>query len=178
MNSEADRDRILKEAFGYHRALVTYALALLRDHALAEDAVQGAYVTVARKYESFELGRAVLPWCRGIVRFEVLKILQKQGREIATEDTFLFDSVSDAFEMAQTPDREAIRTERREQLRLCLDRLPERSQKLLRDRYLERMGLGNLAQRHQMTVDAVRKCIYRVRGLLRECMNREPIPTP
>lgn len=177
MSSNHDRDRILKEAFGYHHALVTYAYALLREHALAEDAVQNAYLALTRRHETIT-GDSVLAWCRGTVRLEVLKILRKTGRELSTGDSFLFDSISDSVEMVQTPEREAMRSERLQQLRVCFERLPERSQKLLGGRYLDELGLRALAKRMKMTESAVRKSIYRIRLLLRDCMEREPVSTP
>ena len=36
MSDELSQDDLLKAAFGFHDALVAYAYALLRDHALAE----------------------------------------------------------------------------------------------------------------------------------------------
>ena len=174
MSSKGDRDEILKEAFGYRHALVTYAYALLRDYALAEDAVQNAYVALNRRHETIT-GDSVLAWCRGSVRLEVLRILRKTSREISTGDSFLFDSISDSMEMMQSPEREAMRLERLERLRSCFERLRARSQQLVGRRYLDGIGPKALAKRMKMSEASVRKSIYRIRLLLRECMQREPI---
>ena len=71
-------------------ALVAYAYALLRDHASAEDAVQSAFVVITRKADTFSADKSAIAWCRGIVRLEVLQLLRKTGREIATEDALLY----------------------------------------------------------------------------------------
>jgi RNA polymerase sigma-70 factor (ECF subfamily) len=177
MSIKGDRDGILKEAFSYHHALVTYAFALLRDHALAEDAVQNAYVALTRRHETIT-GSSVLAWCRGTVRLEVLRILRKTGRELSTGDSFLFDSISDSMEIVQTPEHEMMRLEQLERLRTCFERLPARSQQLVGRRYLDGLGPKALAKRMKMSEAAVRKSIYRIRLLLRECIQREPISAP
>lgn len=76
---------------------MAYAYGLLCDHALAEDAVQNAYVALSKKYDTVT-GNSILAWCRGAVRIEALRILRTIGREQSTGETFLFDAVSDAFE--------------------------------------------------------------------------------
>jgi RNA polymerase sigma-70 factor (ECF subfamily) len=176
MPDHQQRDRVLKEAFACHSALVGYAYALLPDRARAEDAVQNAYLVITRKYDTFTLGTSVIAWCRSIVRLEVLQILRKHSREIATEDSLLFDSIADSFEKMDTPDREAIRSERRQNLAGCLKRLPERSRILVSGRYLEGHGLSALASGLNMTEAAVRKSIYRVRQALRQCMEEKEAP--
>ena len=175
MGSDENRDKILKEAFGYHRALVTYAYGLLRDHALAEDAVQSGYVALTKRFETIT-GDSVLAWCRGAVRLEALQLLRKRGKELSTDENFLFDAVADAFEVEQTPDREAIRSERLKKLRHCFSKIPERSRKLVSGRYLKGLGLQELATQSGMGEAAVRKTIYRARLTLRKCMNRNHAP--
>lgn len=173
MANEETRDQILKEAFGHHRALKAYARGLIPDPALAEDAVQNTYLTVTRKYGDFQLGTSVLAWCRAIVRFEVLQILRSREREISTEDRLLFDAISEAFEQFQTPDREVIRNEQAARLEKCFGRLPERSKTLIQTRYSEDLGLSSIASRMTMSSTAVRKSIYRIRLLLRKCLEHE-----
>ena len=174
MDSDKNRDQILKEAFGYHKALVAYAYGLLRDYALAEDAVQSGYVALTKRFDTIS-GDSVLAWCRGAVRLEALQLIRKRDKAPSLEETVLFDAVADAFEIEQTPDREAIRLERLEKLRDCFAKVPERSQKMVSGRYLDGLGLQELAQRLNMSEAAVRKGIYRTRLLLRECMERKPI---
>lgn len=174
---DENRDSILKEAFGYHNALVTYAYSLLRDHALAEDAVQSAYVALSGRHDSIT-GGSILAWCRGAVRLEALQTIRKTGREMSTGDTFLLDAVADTFEQVQTPDREAMRSERLHHLRECFDKLPQRSRDLVGGRYLDGEKLAELSERFGMKADAVRKSLYRIRQLLRECLERKPLSAP
>ena len=113
MDLDNNRDQILKEAFGYHKALIGYAYGLLRDYALAEDAVQSGYVALTKRFDTIS-GDSVLAWCRGAVRLEALQLLRRRGKTLSLEETVLFDAVADAFEIEQTPEREAMRLERLE----------------------------------------------------------------
>lgn len=176
MSEELSNDELLKAAFGFHDALVAYAYALLRDHALAEDAVQSAYIVITRKADTFSAGKSAIAWCRGIVRLEVLQLLRKTGREIATEDALLYDSVADSFEQVQTPAQQAERGERRARLETCLNKLPQRSRELIAGRYVEELSLSGLAERRRMSEAAVRKSLYRIRLALRHCLENE-LPT-
>ena len=177
MPDELSKDDLLKAAFGFHDALVSYAYALLRDHALAEDAVQNAYVVITHKAESFSAEKSAIAWCRGIVRLEVLQLLRKVGREVATEDALLYDSIADSFEQIQTPAQQAERGERRARLENCLSKLPQRSRDLIAGRYAEELSLSGLAERRKMTEAGVRKSLYRIRIALRHCLEKE-LPTP
>lgn len=176
MSDEFSPDDLLKAAFGFHGALVAYAYALLRDYALAEDAVQSAYIVITRKADTFSAGKSAIAWCRGIVRLEVLQLLRKTGREIATEDALLYDSVADSFEQVQTPAQQAERGERRARLETCLNKLPQRSRELIAGRYVEELSLSGLAERRRMSEAAVRKSLYRIRLALRHCLENE-LPT-
>lgn len=176
MSDEFSPDDLLKAAFGFHGALVAYAYALLRDYALAEDAVQSAYVVITRKADTFSADKSVIAWCRGIVRLEVLQLLRKAGREVATEDSLLHDSVADSFEQVQTPAQQAERGERRAQLEFCLKKLPQRSRELIAGRYAEELSLSGIAERKRMSEAAVRKSLYRIRLALRHCLENE-LPT-
>ena len=63
-DSDATRDRILKEALACRVELVAYARAFLGNHTAAEDAVQEATLVVARKYDQFQEGTSMPAWCR------------------------------------------------------------------------------------------------------------------
>ena len=74
MSDELSADELRKAAFGFYDAFVACSYALLRDHALAEDAVQSAYVVITRKADTFSADKSAIAWCRGIVRLEVLRL--------------------------------------------------------------------------------------------------------
>src|SRR5690349_9836870 len=77
---------LLRSAFKYQDALVGYAYALLQDWALAQDAVQEAFIVLQRKHAEFKAGANVFTWARQIVRFEALNIIRSRQREACFVD--------------------------------------------------------------------------------------------
>lgn len=71
-----------------------------------------------------------------------------------------------------------MRSERLHHLRECFDKLPQRSRDLVGGRYLDGEKLAELSERFGMKADAVRKSLYRIRQLLRECLERKPLSAP
>src|SRR5688572_12166309 len=67
---------LLRSAFKYQDALVSYAYGLLQDWALAQDAVQEAFIVLQKKHAEFRPDANVYTWARQIVRFEALNILR------------------------------------------------------------------------------------------------------
>ena len=72
---------LLRSAFKYQDALVSYAYGLLQDWALAQDAVQEAFIVLQKKHAEYRPDANVYTWARQIVRFEALNILRSRQRE-------------------------------------------------------------------------------------------------
>ena len=168
MDKGNSQDRVLKAAFACQPALVSYAHALLQDYAAAEDVVQNALLVVIKKHNEFQEGTSMLGWCRAIVRLEVLRQLRQRQRERPIEDRILHDAVDTAFEEFQS-DKECVK---HEQLRKCLARLPKRGRETLQLRYAEDMGYEAIGNTLGMTIEAVRKALFRLKRQLRSCLER------
>lgn len=164
------RDQIVGEAFACRHSLLAYAYGSLGDYAQAEDVVQNTYLVVMNKYEDFREGTSMLAWCRSIVRLKVLEVLRERKRLVATEDSQLQDAISKAFIEEQEAESSALRMERIERLKKCLGRLTPRFRDLLKASLRPRSSYEQLALASGMTVEAVRKGLYRSRQTLRECV--------
>ncbi|MFT5130633.1 MAG: RNA polymerase sigma-70 factor (ECF subfamily) [Rhodothermales bacterium] len=156
----------MKEAFSCQPRLVAYAHGMLRDHAAAEDVVQNAFLVVIDKHEQFEEGTSILAWTRAIVRLQVLRQLRDRKRELPVEDQILNDAVEAAFSTHQS----GVDPARLDHLQACMTRLPDRARKTIELRYAENMGYQDIATTLGMTLEAVRKSLFRVKGKLRSCM--------
>src|SRR4026208_2069537 len=99
-------ENLLRAAFKYQDALTSYAFAMLQDWALAQDAVQEAFIVLQRKHAEFRPGANVFTWARKMVRYEALNILRARGRESCVLDEELFALIDAQF--AEHQDLEAI----------------------------------------------------------------------
>ncbi len=169
-DSAQQRDRVLRAAFECRTELVAYARALLGNFATAEDVVQEAMLVVVAKYDRFEEGTSILAWCRSIVRIEVLRARQRHQRENKLVRRVLDDAIDAAFEeFQQTRTSEELEV-RRESLEQCVNQLTARSKRVLQARFVDELGYTQIGQRLSMSIEAVRKSLFRVKKQVRACM--------
>ena len=167
-NSDTKQERVLRDAFTYRVELVAYARALLGKYAAAEDAVQEAMLVVVKKFDQFQEGTSMLAWCRSIVRLEVLRMKQKRQRERTLAERLLDDAIDAAFDESQNrhDDSESWRLA----LEGCLDRVPERGRSVLKSRFVDELSYQQIGERVGMTLEAVRKALFRFKKQVRGCV--------
>ena len=112
----------------------------------------------------------MLAWCRSIVRIEVLRAKQLQQRDRTLAERLLDDAVDAAFDEFQIARRHDEAETWRETLRRCLERVPERGQCVLRARFADEMSYQQIGERLGMTIEAVRKALFRLKKQVRSCV--------
>ncbi len=169
-DSDAKRDRILKQALGLHVELLAYARSLLGDYSEAEDAVQETMLVVVRKFSQFQEGTSMLAWCRSIVRLEVLRVKQQRKRARTLTDRLLDDAVQAAFDECQTARQRVDAESWHAAFAGCFQRVPQRGRRVLTGRFVDDLSYRQIAQRVGMTLEAVRKALFRLKKQLRSCV--------
>jgi len=169
-NSEAKRDRVLKEALNCRVELVAYARALLGEYATAEDAVQETMLVVVKKFEQFEEGTSMLAWCRAILRLEVLRAKRRKQRERTLAARLLDDAIDAAFEEFQAAKQRDNEKVRKEAMQQCFQAVPERGRRVLHARFVDELSYQQIGQRLDMSLEAVRKALYRLKKQVRLCV--------
>ncbi len=150
--------------------LVTYARAMLGNYAEAQDVVQEAMLVVMKKFDQFRDGTSMLAWCRAIVRLEVLRLRQQKRRDRTVTDRLLDDAIDAAFDEFQTAQRRDDADSWRQALERCLRRVPPRGSSVLKARFVDELSYLHIAQRVGMTLEAVRKALYRLKKQVRSCV--------
>ena len=168
--SEAKRDRVLKQALECRVELVAYARAVLGDYAAAEDAVQEAMLVVVKKFDQFQEGTSMLAWCRAIVRLEVLRMKQQRQRERTLAERLLDDAIDAAYDEFQTAQRRDDAESWQQALEGCLERVPERGRSVLKARFVDELSYQQIGERVGMTLEAVRKALFRLKKQVRSCV--------
>ncbi len=168
--SDDKRDRVIKAALDCRTELIAYARSLLGNYAVADDVLQEALLVVFKKYDQFQEGTSMLAWCRSIVRIEVLRTKQRYLRERTLAERLLDDAIDAAFDEFQTQRRSDDAESWREALRGCLERVPTRGQGVLRARFADELSYQQIGERLGMTIEAVRKALFRVKKQVRSCV--------
>ena len=169
-DSDVKRDRVLKEALGCRVELVAYARAVLGNYTAAEDVVQEAMLVVVKKFDQFQEGTSMLAWCRAIVRLEVLRMKQQWQRDRTLAERLLEDAVDAAFDEFQTARRRDDADSWRRVLERCLERVPKRGRSVLKARFVDELSYRQIAERVGMTIEAVRKALFRLKKQVRSCV--------
>jgi RNA polymerase sigma-70 factor (ECF subfamily) len=163
---------LLRQAFRYQDALVSYAFGLLQDWALAQDAVQEAFIVLQRKHAEFRPGANVFTWVRQMVRFEALNLLRSRRKESCFVDDELFSLVDQQFEKHLDADSLLTLESRKTALQHCLTQLDDGSLQLLLGFYRDALSCEKLSALRQRSVNAVRLSLSRTRARVRDCVQR------
>jgi RNA polymerase sigma-70 factor (ECF subfamily) len=142
------------------------ANAILRDRDSAADALQDAFVSIARRAGQFDPQKgAAEAWLAAIVRHAALDIARKRGRETPTDDPTLGDQPveADAF------DRVAASAEGK-RLHDCLAALEEKNRQGIVLAFVHGLSHAQVAAKLDLPLGTVKAWIRRGLLRLRECL--------
>ena len=167
--SERERRDAFARLFAQHdRWLFAYLVSLLGNAAHAEEVFQEVCVVLWREYETFELGTNFVKWVSVIAHHQVHRFRRQQRR--------VGPQLSDAAVELLAEDavqRVDLLESRRDALRRCLEKLPERDRQLVRQCYADsRVKFKTVAQALGRPVNTVYKALNRIRKTLHECIER------
>ncbi|MCW1840673.1 sigma-70 family RNA polymerase sigma factor [Prosthecomicrobium hirschii] len=140
---------------------------ILKRRALAEEAVQDAFVQIWRRADSFDprLGRG-RSWIYAILRNRALNILRSEARTDLVEEPDDLERPSEGDD----PETMVLKLSEASALRRCLERLDTRRRAALVLAYTEGLSHGELAGRLGMPLGTVKSWIRRSLSTLKECL--------
>ena len=162
------RERLTRLWLEAEPAVRAYVGAAVREFHDAEDVVQQVALTVARRFDEFDASRPFLAWVLWLAKSRIVDHYRQQARERRLFSEGLLDRLAAALvsQQAELPARQAA-------LERCLERLPEKSRRLLTLRYAEDASVAEVATAVQSTAGAVRVMLFRIRNLLSQCIEEQ-----
>lgn len=167
------RDEVVKAAFQFRDALMSYAFALLRDWSRAEDLVQDTFIVVMNKWSDFRPGTSVFLWVRQIVHNKAMEAFRSRSRSASAVDDELLAQVASSVQSHlddEAADRQRLM---RQALHRCMSSLNKRAVGLLAGFYGRSQSCEAIAQVQNRSVNAIRLSLSRLRKQLHECMTRQ-----
>ena len=165
----SDHDHFLPHFLATQSDLRAFIGAAVRDPAAREDVFQEVAMILWKKFDRYDPARSFGAWARGIAARKILEDRRLRSRlpESCTPETLEALSAGFAAEEAESPwpDREKA-------LHLCLDQLPERGARFIKDWYHESLPVEAMATEAGLTVEALYQTLSRLRRQLRECVQR------
>lgn len=158
-------DAVVRE---HQAGLRAWIRALGAQDAWVDDIAQEAFLIAHRRRAEFRDGAEVGPWLRGIARNLVLNERRKDARRsrllhASLADVLAAETEDGAPAPGDVPVLVAAMNE-------CVAKLPERSRELLRRRYAGDENASTLARALDMSAQAVRQTLVRIRALVRSCV--------
>ncbi len=168
-----------------HAPLLRFAKLQLRNDHAAEDVVSETMLAILEKPDSFE-GRSTLrTYATGILKFKIIDVIRKRGREVHIEplDEQSMDDALDALFVSdghwqdpppvwQQPEKALEQSQFFETLQVCVERLPAKIGRVFMMReWLER-DVDDICVELGITSNNCGVMLYRARMQLRECLGR------
>jgi RNA polymerase sigma-70 factor, ECF subfamily len=167
--------------------LFRYALAVLRDPQLAEDAVQDCLLAALQARASYAGQASERTWLTGILKHKIVDIVRRDSRESAqeglgeAEDPYgEFDACFDASghwaaRLAEwgNPEQSLKKRQFWRILRYCLDRMPRRLAQLFMLREVVGVESEAICQEMAITPTNLWTQLYRSRMSLRLCLESQ-----
>lgn len=173
-------DRVQRGQREPFRHVVDLTLPMVRAYVVSrslpgidvDDVVQRTFVEAYQNLGSYTVGTNFRAWVVTIARYQLLMETSRLRRQADYHSRYVPHALADQLErqLGESADGEPDR--RLEQLRHCVDRLPEASQAMLRSRYGQNASLDQIAAAADRTNGAVRKQLCLIRRQLRECITR------
>ncbi len=148
--------------------LLGLTLRICRDRALAEDAVQEAFVEIWRKAEAFDPARGGAGgWMATIGRNRAIDLVRRRGRSPGWEA----GDPEEAFAFLADPAQKTDGGAERLALAECLGRLEETPRRMLVLAYVEGLSREELSAQFEAPVNTVKTWLRRGLLALRTCLD-------
>ena len=166
--SQSQQKLVMNEIAACQPRLRAFVRCLLVHASDVDDVLQEVNSVLWEKAEQFEPGTSFWAWASQIARFKVLNAVSRYARERVIFDQ---DTIS---QMAQViEERVSTLDDRRRALESCLARLPSSQRQLIELRYTDGQAIDRISQSIGRPVGSIRQTLYRIRGVLLECIQRQ-----
>ena len=130
----------------YHARAGRAAYLIVRDHALAEDVAQGAFVRAYEKIGRFDVGRPFGPWFMKIVVNEAVEAARRRERRVSYEGGNAGAPVDWLADPAAGPHELAEEAEQRKRVWAALAKLPPAQRAAVVQRYYLGMSEAEMSE--------------------------------
>lgn len=145
-----------------------FVSSMVLDFHAAEDLIQQVACAVAEQFDAYDPDRPFVPWAIGIARFKVFNYYRSKKRDKHVFDSESLDGIARAY-----AELEPELDPRRKALGVCVKKVSGRASQVLEMRYMREMKPARIAQKLEMTPNAVSVMLHRIRAALSKCIETE-----
>ena len=168
--NEQDRYDLYSELIARHQSqLCAYIFAVVKNREDTEDVFQSVCLVLWRKFESFQANTSFFSWARQTAKLVLCSFLRHKRRLSNCASEELLDALAGTVSEAQDDGMEIHVAA----LRRCKEKLNAADEELLQFRYVEDLGIRDIADRLQRLQPSVCRSLNRIRHWLLECIQME-----
>ncbi|QDT20193.1 sigma-70 family RNA polymerase sigma factor [Gimesia chilikensis] len=150
----------------HRRQLYAFIYSLLTDHTDAEDVYQRCSMILWDKFDQYDMECDFLPWAMGIAFYEVKNFLRVSSRDRHHFSEQLLNQLFERMQSSSAPNVQLSSLEK------CLKSLRQKDLWLVQQVYWERRKCTSVAEEMGMKINALYDRVGRIRGQLRDCVQR------
>lgn len=167
--SDPSHDQFLPRFLAVQADLRAFIGAAVRDVVTREDVFQEVAMILWKKFELYDPARPFGAWARGIAIRKIMedRRLREKLPQSCTAETL--EALAHGFDADEA---EAPWKDREKALHRCLEQLPERSARLIRERYHQNHSIERMSTEQGLSADAIYQTLSRLRRQLRDCVER------
>lgn len=168
MTEQEQHDLFSELIARYHGPLYSYIFAAVKNRDDAEDLFQSVCLVLWQKFQSFQPNTNFLSWAYQTAKLMLLSFLRHKRKWNSASDELL-----DA--LAETASRKEIEDDSFyiPAFRRCREKLSDADETLLRLRYIDDLGVSEIADRLQRLPPNVSRSLSRIRRWLFDCIRME-----
>jgi len=159
-------NRLIEANTGFVHAL---ALRLAPGPGLTEDIAQQVFLEFIAKAAQWDLTQDIKPLLAGMTRNVARRAWREKSHHMPEVVRDLADHIR---ELAEAREVTWFNDEEKSALRRCLQKLPDKSRRLITLHYDLDVTSVEIARQMEINADAVRRALFRLRELLRKCVQR------
>ena len=173
------------ELAALRKPLLRFAQLQLRHDSIAEDVVSETLLAILEKPDAFEGRSSLRSYATGILKFKIVDVLRKRGREVHIEplDEQSLDDAIDALFLAdghwrepppawQAPEQALQQNQFFLTLQACVERLPPKIARAFMMRECLEQEVDDICSELDITANHCGVLLYRARMALRGCLGQ------
>lgn len=162
--------------------LLSFAMSKLRDIDLAKDLVQDTFVSALTKLDSFEQRSSLRTWLTSILNRKIIDHWRRAETRYTDPISSFFDQDNKARhwlldkygdDSIRNMEQTITEEESIQELKECLDTLPEKWSGIMSSKYLEEKESDQICNEYDITPSNLWVIIHRTKLLLRDCLKNK-----
>lgn len=160
-----DFDAVVRETQSHVRAYIAGMGVPRHD---VDDLAQDVYVELYRCMSRIPVDATMKQWLKGIARNLCLNYFRRSARRGRLHREALAEMIAD---LAYEPKTNWFEGDVESALAKCFEKLPEESRTMVHMRYAKELPSQSIAEQLGSTAEAIRVALFRIRGVLKECIS-------